>query len=283
MIKTKPLNDYKVKKITLPKLPDNKKIRGSKLFPLYSNIFICAKKNSGKTTVIANILKECVDDDTTVNIFCSTLEKDRSYKEIIKFLEKKGCNVIGSVSSVADDGKNCLIQEILNEPVVNDEEQDEEEDEEIEDTYIKITNNNDTKDSNEMTSELKNDHKKRKKSKLAQKRIIILDDIGSELTRPVINQLLKVNRHLKCKVIISTQYLNDLSPQARRQIDQWLIFPGMKSDKLTQILRDSDVPYDLPHFEKLYNYCTKDKYNFMYLDTSNGSIRKNFNESVILQ
>lgn len=272
MIKTKSLNDFKVKKITLPPLPDSKKIRGGKLFPLYSNIFICSKKNSGKTTVIANILKECVDQDTKVNIFCSTVYKDRSYKEIIKILEKKGCDVMVNVSSIGDNKGECHIQDIIDEPVINsdDEETEEESDEE---TYIKIKP--DKEEEPKLT--------KRKKLKIAQKRIIILDDVADELKRPVINQLLKINRHLKCKVILSSQYVHDLAPQALRQIDQWLIFKGMKKEKLEKILKDSDMPYEYNDFERLYKHCVSKKYNFMYLDTSSGIIRKNFNEELFIE
>lgn len=270
MIKTKNLNDFKVKKIILPPLPDNKKVKGGKLLPLYSNIFICARKCSGKTTVIANILKECVDSDTKINIFCSTVYKDRSYVEILKFLQKKGCDVVVNVSSVGDD-RRCLIREILDEPVENsDEETDEESEEE---TYIKIK-----PDKTEKPKKLT----KRKKIKIAQKRIIILDDIGDELRKPIINQLLKVNRHIKAKVILSSQYLNDLSPQALRQIDNWLIFSGMKHEKLNKILRDSDAPYTYEEFERIYKYCCMKKYQFMYLDCNNNKVRRCFNEEVFL-
>jgi hypothetical protein len=52
-------------------------ILGYNDFPeLYANIFLCARKNSGKTNVINTILQNCADKNTIVYIFSSTHEKD---------------------------------------------------------------------------------------------------------------------------------------------------------------------------------------------------------------
>ena len=46
----------------IPKTNNNDQIvKGKDLFHLlYANIFICAKKNSGKSTVISKIIKSCI-------------------------------------------------------------------------------------------------------------------------------------------------------------------------------------------------------------------------------
>jgi len=268
MIKTKKINDFSISKIRLPRVAQ-KKIRGGELLPLYSNTFICAKKNSGKTTVIFNILKKCVDKDTILDFFVSTIEKDRSWKQIVSYFENKGCVVNSNMSTKDDDGNN-LVQDIIDEPVeFSEEEESTEEDSDV--GFISIDQ-----------PEKERRPKKRRPKKLAQKRIIVLDDIGNELKKPVIDQLLKVNRHLRCKVILSSQYLNDLSPQARRQIDVWLLFGGCKKEKLSTIMRDCDTRLDYDKFEEMYKYATRDKYNFLYIDCHGDTFRQNFNKEICI-
>lgn len=269
MFKTKQLNNFKISKIKLPAV-EEKKIRGGELLPIYSNTFICAKKNSGKTTVIFNILKKCVDKDTTVDLFVSTIEKDRSWMQILQYLKNKGCTVNTSMSTIGDDGKD-LVRNIIDQPVHFSDDEDSEEDMRPKCNYISLDNSDD---------EDEKPKKKRKKTKLAQKRIVILDDIGNELKKPSIDQLLKVNRHLHSKVILSSQYLNDLSPQARRQIDVWLLFNGCKKEKLMTVMRDCDTHLEYNTFESVYKYATSKKYNFLYIDCHNSKFRKNFNEEI---
>lgn len=266
MIHTRKLNDFKISKIKLPTQIE-KKIRGSELLPIYSNTFICAKKNSGKTTVIFNILKKCVDKDTIVDLFVSTIEKDRSWIQIVEYLTRKGVTVNSHMSTIATDGSD-LIRDIIDQPVHLDNDDDDSSDDGM--SYISVHKKRDP-------VEIK---QRPKKTKLAQKRIVILDDIGNELKKPSIDQLLKVNRHLHTKVILSSQYLNDLSPQARRQIDVWLLFGGCKKEKLSTIMRDCDTHLSYSTFENVYKYATNDKYNFLYIDCHNSKLRRNFNQEI---
>ena len=265
--KTKQLNSFKISKIKLP-AREEKKIRGGELLPIYSNTFICAKKNSGKTTVIFNILKKCVDKDTIVDLFVSTIEKDRSWMQILQYLKNKGCTVNSSMSTIGEKGED-LIRNIIDQPVHFSDDEDSEDESSMKCSYISLD-----------SPEEEEKPKKRKKRKLAQKRIVILDDIGNELKKPSVDQLLKVNRHLHSKVILSSQYLNDLSPQARRQIDVWLLFNGCKKEKLMTVMRDCDTHLEYNDFENVYKYATNQKYNFLYIDCHNSKFRKNFNEQI---
>lgn len=266
MIKTKQINNYKISKINLPAI-DEKVIKGGELLPLYSNTFICAKKNSGKTTVIFNLLRKCIDRDTVVHMFVSTIEKDRSWLQIVDYLKTKGIKYHAHMSTIDENG-NDLIRSIIDQPVLFS---DDEEDEPSPQPHYSFIRLNEQKQDKTI---------RRKKRKLAQKQIIILDDIGNELKKPSIDQLLKINRHLQCKVILSSQYLNDLSPQARRQIDVWLLFAGCKKEKLLTIMRDCDTHLDFYIFEQVYKYATSQKYNFLYIDCHNNTFRRNFNEGI---
>ena len=271
MLRTKKINDFRIRKIRLPQVSE-KKIKGGELLPIYSNTFICAKKNSGKTTTIFNVLKKCVDKDTILDFFVATIEKDRTWKAIVDYFTNKGCIVNSNMSTVGDDG-NDLIREIIDTPVEwTDDEDSSSEEEDLK--YISID------DPNKREQEPKK--KKRKKKKMAQKRVIVLDDLSTELKKPSIDALLKINRHLGSKVILSSQYLNDLSPQARRNIDVWLLFPGLKKNKLSQVVRDCDTRLEFPEFEEVYRFATDRKYNFMCLNTDTDTYRKNFNEEIII-
>jgi poly-D-alanine transfer protein DltD len=69
---------------------------------------------------------------------------------------------------------------------------------------------------------------------------------------------------------------------ARRQIDVWLLFGGLKKNKLEQVVRDCDTRLDYNDFEQVYRFCTDGKYSFMYLDCATDSYRKNFNEQILI-
>ena len=271
-LKTKKVNDFKISKIKLPKI-SQKKIRGGDLLPIYSNVFLCAKKNSGKTTTIFNILKKCADKETVLDLFVSTIEKDRSWIQIVKYFQNKGCVVNSNISTIGDNGED-LIREIIDTPIeFSDSETESSSDSDY--GYLEIG-----REEAENKKEIKK-VKKRKKKKMAQKRIIVLDDIGHELKKPSIDQLLKVNRHQHCKTLLSSQYLNDLSPMARRQIDVFLLFKGMKKNKLEQVIRDCDTSLDYDKFERVYKFATLERYSFLYIDCARDVFRKNFSEQIM--
>lgn len=274
MIKTKRINDFKVSKIRYKTTSNSKKIKGGNLLPhVYSNIFLVAKKNSGKSTCIFNILKKIADRDTIFDLFVSTINKDKSWEAIVDYFENKG-NVVNSNLSTIENGQ-CLIQNIIDEPLPYDDDEDESSSSESsDDNYIHLDN------PEKKIKEKK--PKKKKKKYIAPRRIIVFDDIGTELKRPIIDQLLKINRHLKSVCILSSQWLNDISPMGRRQIEGWLCFQGQKKQKLETIMRDCDSHLDYKLFERLYKHATSQKYNFFYIDCHNSKYRKNFNEEYII-
>src|ERR1700678_2882910 len=83
MIHIKKINSHIIKPIKVPKVePD--RIKGYDLIDkLYCTIFICAKKESGKTNAIFKILKECTGKKTNLYITASTVYDDDNYIEIV--------------------------------------------------------------------------------------------------------------------------------------------------------------------------------------------------------
>lgn len=240
---------------------DTRKVKGYDLFPEpYCNIFIVAKKKSGKTTTIFEIVRKCTNKNSNVIVFCSTLNKDRSYKAIKKYCKEKGIAYIGYTSFTEDNILDNILSGLSTEPAEDsDEEQDEPK-------RFRMYN----------TEE---DEKKERKDKyLAPEYLFIFDDLSNAMRHKTIAKLLKTNRHYKSKVIISSQYLNDLDPQSCKQIDNWLVFPGNPQEKLELIHKYADMSIDFEPFYEIYKDATQEKYNFLYIDTNNDELRKNFGQ-----
>lgn len=273
MIRVKKLNDIKV---TPPNAlvanQDKRPVKGASLFTEpYGNIFLCARKKSGKSITIFNILRQCVGRDTTVIFFCSTLYKDAVYANMMKMLDDNGINYMGYTSLKEDgiDHLNDLVQMLTKK---------------AEDDFNKKDIPTDKLSHllfNGEQDEIK-ENKPKKTKYLAPEYIIILDDLSDELKSTSLVTLLKKNRHFLAKILISSQYYLDLLPSSRKQIDVFLIFQNITEDKLLQIHKDANLTITWEQFLKIYKWATLDKYNFLYVDCINSLFRKNFNTAIEL-
>ena len=262
--KLQKINNEIVKPIPVKDIPIEDR-QGYDLFPiLYSNIFICAKKKSGKTCVIFKILKGCCNKLTKVIIFSSTENKDQNMLEIKKWLEKKNIEYESytSIDSILEG----MIQEI--EETIPEEKEKEKKPKEKKPKVLVFDD-----DEDELTIKVK----KYKPKKIAPEIIFVFDDISSDLKSPIIAKLMKQHRHYLCKTLISSQYPLDLDPQSRKQIDYWLLFAGHSDNKLEEIYKNANVNIDFELFKKLYKDATKEKYHFLYVDCNECEFRKDFN------
>ncbi len=128
-----------------------------------------------------------------------------------------------------------------------------------------------------------NDRQERGKDndKVVPEWIFVFDDLSNELRDPLIAHLLKTNRHYKAKVIISSQYVQDIPPSSRKQIDYWMLFAGHSVDKLEVIFYDADTRLSLSQFIKLYKSVTREPYQFLLLNTTDDSYRRGFTQPPI--
>jgi hypothetical protein len=89
---------------------------------------------------------------------------------------------------------------------------------------------------------------------------------------------MKKNRWFKSKILIASQYWNDIDLQARKQIDYVLLYRGLAKslNKLQEIYRncDLDVPFEM--FLELYRYATAKKHHFLYINVVDSTFRKYF-------
>lgn len=243
---------------------DTRKIKGADLFEEpYCNVFILAKKKSGKTTTIYEIVKRCTTKDSNVIVFCGTINKDKSYKAIKKYCKSAGIPYLGYTSFLEDN----VLENILNG--LSAEPPDESDDEEQHEKPIKF---------DMYGAGAEEDEKKKKSKYLAPEYVFIFDDLSNAMRHKVIAKLLKTNRHYKSKVIISSQYLNDLDPQSLKQLDYYLVFPANAQEKVELVWKYADLSMGFETFYDVYNDATSEKYNFLYVDVNNDKLRKNFDK-----
>lgn len=251
-------------------------ILGYDLFPeIYSSIFLVARKRSGKTSTIMNILQNCSDRDTKIIVFCSTCEHDVAYKAIAKYLDKMKIDYEFH-QSINDNGYNhleALINEMKDSLIEEEEEQALEEPEQFKEEVLLLNGYKIV-----VKKPIKRKKNKKPKKKISPKYIVIFDDISAELKDKNIAVLLKQNRHYKSKIIISSQYILDILPEARNQIQYYLIFGGINEQKLFEIYKNANLNIDFDEFMKMYEDATSTPYNFFYVSTY-CDYRHNFNKN----
>jgi hypothetical protein len=255
----KKLNNEVVDKVPLLETPDTRPIKGESLFPeIYANVFLCARKKSGKTSTIYKILKKCCGKKTKVIVFCSTVNKDTSWATIRAWCDHKDIPFVAHTSLKNDDGVDELA--LLVQELSEDQEQ---EPKKPPKTFL---------DSDSEEEEEEKPPKYR-----APEYIIILDDLSTELKSKSITSLLKKNRHFRSKILISSQHLNDLLPEGRKQLDYFILFRGHPLKKIEEIHRDADISIPLDEFYRVYKFATEEPYSFLYVDCTTGEFRRNFN------
>jgi hypothetical protein len=271
-IKVKTINSETVKAIPPPKGLDLRPVRGSSLIPeCYANIFLCAKKKSGKTSVIFKLLKGCVGKNTTIIAFVSTLHKDQNWIAMKKYFEEQGVPFVG-YTSLAEEGVDHLAT--LIQSLRHPEVEEEPEEKDIPPKKVLFRTDGD---------EEEKEKKKKPLKYLSPEYILVFDDLSDELKSKSLVTLLKSNRHMLCRIIISSQYLNDLLPESRKQIDTWLLFKSQPTEKLEQIYKDGDISLPFSTFEKMYKFATKEPYSFFYVDTRSEEYRIGFSKRFVLE
>lgn len=274
MISIQKINNEIVKPIKyVEKNKDPRPLKGEKIFKeMYPNVFLVAKKKSGKTFTCAKILESCATKETTIYAFVSTIDKDMAWKGIKKRMEKLRIPFIGATSMY--DGKEHILKEWMNEQENQLDEDSDEENHETEKHPIALFDE-DFGDEDDMVI-------KRSKYK-APNFIFVFDDLSHELKDPILTSFLKKNRHFKAMTIISTQHIHDAPPGLLKQVDNWIVFKGLQDEKLKKIQKDGDLRLEFNEFKTLYTFATQKLYSFLYIDTNFDEYRRNFTDKLYLQ
>lgn len=264
------INDLVVKPVKLNK-PEMKEIKGSTLFPeVFSNIMLCAKKKSGKTSTLFYTLKKCAGPNTVIVIYASTVYKDDNYKAIRKYFKKKDIAVEVHTHFI-NDGVNDLEDLIREMQEEEDHDLSSEEEKPKEKPKIQLAFEEDEKE------------KQKKERRLAPDYIFVFDDLSTELRHGTISKFMKSNRHYKAKIILSSQVWTDLEVQARQQLDYVLLFGGHPVQKLAMIHNNLDLSIPFEKFLELYNDATSEPFHFLYIDVRKQTFRQDFNKAYVIK
>lgn len=286
-------NPYKI----VPMIGKGKKslpALGWELFPdLKSSIYISASTKSGKSTNIAHIIKHCAGKQTKIYFFCSTIDLDPTYKLLFEWLDKKGIEYEKFHHYIDDSGVNIVegIIEGLSKPA-------EEEEPEVKTkpaAFYKMVNgqiqktglNGQPIEEVEVQTDKKPDNtpkpyiEKIGKIKYEVPRyMFVFDDLGDELRKKSVYQLLMKQRQYIAKTILSSQYINNLTPQSINQLDYCLIYGGHNLEQVKELHKKLDLSLSLQEFIEAYEYATKEKYNFLWIDRRNMILKKNYDEII---
>jgi len=277
MIKVKRINKEDVTPVKfVDVVEDLRPVRGRDIFPeIYANSFFCARKKSGKSCAIYHTIKNCATSETRVIAFVSTLHRDPTWRSIQKLCQDMKVDFTGYTSIKDPETKEDILDTIVKHLEQTTGEDKEEEEARPKQGIILCADD---------LIQHSGQRKRKKPKERAPKIIFIFDDLSGELQSPSVTVLLKKNRHFMCKVLMASQYWNDIALQARKQIDYVLLYRGLAQslDKLTDIYKNCDLSVKFDMFLDIYRFCTKEKYHFMYIDVVNSEFRRDFSHKLEL-
>lgn len=277
MIRVKRINKEAVKAVKfIDEEEDKRPVKGADIFPeIYANIFLCARKKSGKSCVIYHTIQHCATTETRVIAFSSMLNRDPTWRAIEDLCKTMKIQFDGFTSIKDPETKEDILDTIVKTLEATSEK--------VETAAAAAPSKQLIITDSDPAPESKNSRRKRPKEK-APKIIFIFDDLSGELKAPSVTQLMKKNRHLKSKLIIASQYWNDVDLQARKQIDYVLLYRGLAQslDKLEDIYKNCDLSVPFEVFVQIYRYCTAVKFHFMWIDVVNSEFRKDFSHKIEL-
>ncbi len=270
-MKIKKINNEIVRPMHFPddEEEDTRPITHRLLFDdLYPNIFLIARKHSGKTICASKIIRASASKNSTVIVICSTLFIDDNHKKIKKYCERNKIPYVGFTSMV-EDGINVLetLLDHLNEKA-EEELLRKEEDKNAVVCDPCLFNDSDDEEP-----------KKRRPKYRSPEWILYFDDLSDELKNVSYLTLLKRNRHYKCLTITASQYCCDMKPEAHANCDCSLMYDNIPDEKIEKLYKGLSlkIPYD--DFYSMYQHAIKEPYSFLYVAPHLGQFRKNFTHS----
>lgn len=248
-LKFRKLNDSKVKPIFVRK--EKNKRRGTHLIPTpWANVFLCSKKESGKSIAAVHMIKNCADKNTTLIIVSATVHWDDVWQHAIEWAEDRDIRVIvltdllgNAETDKKEEPTPWLIRFITN---------------------LKATKERGMQDNKNY--------------------IIVFDDQSRQLRHKIIGQITKMNRHFKLLILFSSHDWTDMDYDARKQMDYVFLHHGQPLHRLEQIHEDLCLSMPFEHFLAAYNAVTQnfDDHNFLYINKNKSWLRKNFHDAIDL-
>lgn len=290
----KKINNVKVERI--PDSDNHVRFDNQMFGTPFPVVYLLAKRNTGKTTLIYNILKECADPKTIVIMFSGTIY-GRDYSGIRKMLNSKNVGHRSYNSFYIDvDGKkknrldrlkeltDYLKPRNMDPPEVIDPLGVDEEfaNTEVEEPDLPITNFGHHKIMESLKSE-----DGEIPLHVDWKYIIVIDDLKEEIQHsPSLAAFMTKSRHVNAMTIISTQNKHHMTPTNTTQFTHVMVGNGTPfngtSCELKELYKDISLRVGYPEFAELYERATAPNIgetksrNFFYVDVDNNKFRKNF-------
>ena len=145
-------------------------------------------------------------------------------------------------------------------------------------TFIEYSN-----DMNDVLEDINNHNKNRDK-----KVLIIFDDMIADIMRSVkfkaiVKELFVRCRKLNISIVFIKQSYFRTPKDARLNSAHYILMKIGNKKELKSIAEENSGHLDFKEFLKIYNYCTRDPYSFMMVDTrltARVTFKKNFDESI---
>ena len=120
---------------------------------------------------------------------------------------------------------------------------------------------------NDVLEDVNNCNKKRDKKVLIIFDDMIADIMGSEKFKAIVKELFIRCRKLNVSIVFITQSHFRTPKDARLNSTHYILMKIGNKKELKSIAEENSGHLDFKDFLKIYNYCTKDPYSFMMVDT----------------
>ena len=141
-------------------------------------------------------------------------------------------------------------------------------------------------DMNDVLEDINNNNKNRDKKVLIIFDDMIADIMRSEKFKAIVKELFIRCRKLNISIVFITQSYYRTPKDARLNTNHYILMKIGNKKELKRIAEENSGHLDFKDFLKIYNYCTKEPYSFMIVDTrpaARVTVWKNFNEPIDLR
>ena len=140
-----------------------------------------------------------------------------------------------------------------------------------------------SKDMNDVLEDINNYNIKRDKKVLITFDDMIADIMRSEKFKAIVKELFIRCRKLNISLVFIMQSYFRTPKDARLNSTHYILMKMGNKKELKSIAEENSGHLDFKEFLKIYNYCTKDPYSFMMVDTrpnARVTFKKNFDEPI---
>ena len=141
-------------------------------------------------------------------------------------------------------------------------------------------------DMNDVLDDINNYNKNRDKKVLIILDDMIADIMRSEKFKAIVKEIFIRCRKLNISIVFITKSYFRTPKDARLNSTQYILIKIGNKKELKSIAEENSGHLDFKDFLKIYNYCTKEPYSFMMVDTrpnARVTFKKNFDEPIDLR